>query len=121
MWWNGSFVPWMCIPQISINCKMLSYQYGPTFLKNAFSTLLNQCQDYGKYRSLIKSCLIFQWFVTFNFQILICSIWQSNPINLMFATCSKRQLTKIYNTIQCKFKIGTVKLYKNTVIWQIHK
>jgi len=32
---------WMCIPQISINCKMLSYQYGPTFLKNAFSTLLN--------------------------------------------------------------------------------
>jgi len=27
---------------ISINCKMLSYQYGPTFLKNAFSTLLNQ-------------------------------------------------------------------------------
>jgi len=33
----------MCIPQISINCKMLSYQYGPTFLKNAFSTLLNQC------------------------------------------------------------------------------
>jgi len=23
---------WMCIPQISINCKMLSYQYGPTFL-----------------------------------------------------------------------------------------
>jgi len=31
-------------PQISINCKMLSYQYGPTFLKNAFSTLLNQCQ-----------------------------------------------------------------------------
>uniref|UniRef100_A0AAY5L028 Hexosyltransferase n=1 Tax=Esox lucius TaxID=8010 RepID=A0AAY5L028_ESOLU len=44
MWWNGSFVPWMCIPQISINCKMLSYQYGPTFLKNAFSTLLNQCQ-----------------------------------------------------------------------------
>ena len=43
MWWNGSFVPWMCIPQISIKCKMLSYQYGPTFLKNAFSTLLNQC------------------------------------------------------------------------------
>jgi len=41
--WNGSFMPWMCIPQISINCKMLSYQYGPTFLKNAFSTLLNQC------------------------------------------------------------------------------
>jgi len=34
---------WMCIPQISINSKMLSYQYGPTFLKNAFSTLLNQC------------------------------------------------------------------------------
>jgi len=33
----------MCIPQISINCKILSYQYGPTFLKNAFSTLLNQC------------------------------------------------------------------------------
>jgi len=32
-----------CIPQISINCKMLSYQYGPTFLKNAFSSLLNQC------------------------------------------------------------------------------
>jgi len=32
------------IPQISINCKMLSYQYGPTFLKNAFSTLLNQRQ-----------------------------------------------------------------------------
>jgi len=28
---------------ISINYKMLSYQYGPTFLKNAFSTLLNQC------------------------------------------------------------------------------
>jgi len=25
-------MPWMCIPQISINCKMLSYQYGPTFL-----------------------------------------------------------------------------------------
>jgi len=25
------------------NCKMLSYQYGPTFLKNSFSTLLNQC------------------------------------------------------------------------------
>uniref|UniRef100_A0A3P9ABK6 Cadherin domain-containing protein n=1 Tax=Esox lucius TaxID=8010 RepID=A0A3P9ABK6_ESOLU len=40
---NLYFVPWMCIPQISINCKMLSYQYGPTFLKNAFSTLLNQC------------------------------------------------------------------------------
>jgi len=38
-------VPWMCIPQISINCKMLSYQNGPTFLKNAFSTLLNQCQE----------------------------------------------------------------------------
>jgi len=19
MWWNGSFMPWMCIPQISIN------------------------------------------------------------------------------------------------------
>jgi len=37
MWWNGSFLPWMCIPQISINCKML-YQYGPKFLKNAFST-----------------------------------------------------------------------------------
>jgi len=36
------FVPWMCIPQISTN-KMISYQYGPTFLKNAFSTLLNQC------------------------------------------------------------------------------
>jgi len=33
----------MCIPQISINCKMLSYQYGPTFLKNSFSTLMNQC------------------------------------------------------------------------------
>jgi len=32
MWWNGSFVPWMCIPQISINCKMRSYQFGPTFL-----------------------------------------------------------------------------------------
>jgi len=32
-------------PQISINCKMLSYQYGPTFLKNAFSTLLNQCHE----------------------------------------------------------------------------
>jgi len=31
-----SFVPWMCIPQISINCKMLFYQYGPKFLKNAF-------------------------------------------------------------------------------------
>jgi len=31
------------IPQISINCKMRSYQYRPTFLKNAFSTLLNQC------------------------------------------------------------------------------
>jgi len=31
------------IPQISNNCKMLSYQYGPTFLKNAFRTLLNQC------------------------------------------------------------------------------
>jgi len=28
---------------ISINCKMLSYQYRPTFVKNAFSTLLNQC------------------------------------------------------------------------------
>jgi len=36
-------LPWMCIPQISINCKMLSYQYRPTFLKNAFTTLLNQC------------------------------------------------------------------------------
>jgi len=36
MWWNGSFVPWMYIPQVSLNCKMLSYQYGPTFLKNAF-------------------------------------------------------------------------------------
>jgi len=33
----------MCIPQISINCKILSYQYGPTFPKNAFSALLNQC------------------------------------------------------------------------------
>jgi len=33
----------LCIPQISINCKMLSNQYGPTFLKNTFSTLLNQC------------------------------------------------------------------------------
>jgi len=43
MWWNRSFVSWICIPQISINWKMLSYQYGPTFLKNAFSTLLNQC------------------------------------------------------------------------------
>jgi len=31
------------IQMVSINCKMLSYQYGPTFLKNAFSTLLNQC------------------------------------------------------------------------------
>jgi len=30
----------VCIPQI---CKMLSYHYGPAFLKNAFSTLLNQC------------------------------------------------------------------------------
>jgi len=40
MWFNGSFVPWMCI---SINCNMLSYQYGPTFLKNTFSTLLDQC------------------------------------------------------------------------------
>jgi len=29
-------------PTNLINCKMLSYQYGPTFLKNAFSTLLNQ-------------------------------------------------------------------------------
>jgi len=37
-----SFVPWMSIPQISNNCKMLSYQYG-TYLKNAFSALLNQC------------------------------------------------------------------------------
>jgi len=27
----------------AINCKMSSYQYGPTFLKNASSTLLNQC------------------------------------------------------------------------------
>jgi len=26
---------WMCIPQISINCKMLSSKYGPRFLKNA--------------------------------------------------------------------------------------
>jgi len=25
------------------NLHQLSYQYGPTFLKNAFSTLLNQC------------------------------------------------------------------------------
>jgi len=33
----------MCTPQISLHWKMLSYQYGPTFLKNAFSTLLNQC------------------------------------------------------------------------------
>jgi len=32
-----------CIPQISINCKILFYQYEPTFLKNTFSTLLNQC------------------------------------------------------------------------------
>jgi len=32
---------WMCIPQISINCKMLSYQYGPTFLKNAFTITNN--------------------------------------------------------------------------------
>jgi len=38
-----SFVPWMSIPQISINCKWLSHQYGPIFLKNAFSTFLNQC------------------------------------------------------------------------------
>jgi len=30
------------IPQISINCKMLSYQFVPEFLKNVFSTLLNQ-------------------------------------------------------------------------------
>jgi len=30
-------------PDLFINCKMLSYQYGPIFLKNAFSTLLNQC------------------------------------------------------------------------------
>jgi len=44
MWWNGSFVPWMWMPQISINCKMLSYNMGQlTFVKNAFSTLLNQC------------------------------------------------------------------------------
>jgi len=35
----------MCIPQISINSKMLSYQYGPTFLKYAFSTLLNQYHE----------------------------------------------------------------------------
>jgi len=26
-----------------LQVKMLSYQYGPTYLKNAFSTLLNQC------------------------------------------------------------------------------
>jgi len=26
----------------NLNCKMLSYQQGPAFLKNAFSTLLNQ-------------------------------------------------------------------------------
>jgi len=30
-------------PTIPINCKMLFYQNGPTFLKNAFSTLLTQC------------------------------------------------------------------------------
>uniref|UniRef100_A0A6Q2YA16 Glutamate receptor n=1 Tax=Esox lucius TaxID=8010 RepID=A0A6Q2YA16_ESOLU len=35
MWWNRSFVSWICIPQISINCKMVSYQYGPTFLSSA--------------------------------------------------------------------------------------
>jgi len=32
---TSSFVTCMCIPQISIKCKVLSYQYGPTFLKNA--------------------------------------------------------------------------------------
>jgi len=26
----GGREPWMCIPHISINCKMLSYQCGPT-------------------------------------------------------------------------------------------
>jgi len=41
--WELLALPQMCIPQISINCKKLSYQYEPTFLKNVFSTLLNQC------------------------------------------------------------------------------
>jgi len=31
------------IHALDVNCKMLSYQYGQTFLKNAFRTLLNQC------------------------------------------------------------------------------
>jgi len=40
MWWNGSFVPWMCVPQISINCKMLSYQYDANISKECFQHLV---------------------------------------------------------------------------------
>jgi len=47
MWWNKSFMPWMCIPQISISTEIAIstarcyYPYGPTFLKNV--ELMNQC------------------------------------------------------------------------------
>ena len=54
------FIPWMCIPQISINCKTLSSQYGTSFLKNASSSLLDQChQELRKFwwRKGVKHCI----------------------------------------------------------------
>ncbi len=41
MWWNERFTSWMC----GINCVMLSWQYGPTSLRNVSNTLLNLCHE----------------------------------------------------------------------------
>jgi len=45
MWRNGRFTSWMCRRQICSNCVMLSWQYGPTSLRNVSNTLLNLCHE----------------------------------------------------------------------------
>ncbi len=45
MWWNERFTSWMCSWQICSSCVMLSYQYGPKYLRNVSNTLLNQCHQ----------------------------------------------------------------------------
>ncbi|KAI7805359.1 putative protein eyes shut-like protein [Triplophysa rosa] len=49
-------------PVLSLFSSMLSYQYGPTFLKNAFSTLLNQCHVELRHLTVnVFFCVVIIW------------------------------------------------------------
>lgn len=55
MGWNDRFASWMCTRQICHNSVMLSCRYGPKFVRNVSSTLLNLC--YGELGQFWRQCV----------------------------------------------------------------